>query len=110
MAKKKLTAEEQAIADATAKIEAKYAKLAKERLNLLNMAFWPDKDVLGMEDDAFMNWLLPTMQKNNVDGYNQIMKAKQAKERRAMRAKKRRDEKKQSMGNNLLSDNDLLPH
>lgn len=105
MATKKLTAEEKELKEAREKIEAKYAKLAKERLHLLNVTFWPKQDVLGMTDDDFINWLLPTMQQKNPSAYNSVMKARDAKKRRAEKAKERRNEKKQS-----ISDNELLPH
>ena len=107
MAQKKMTAEEKAIADATAKIEAKYARLAKQRLNAINSAVWPDTDVLGMTDDEFDAWLLPIMQEKNPEAYNAFMKEKNRKAKRAEKARERRRAKKRELGNGL-NDDDLL--
>lgn len=50
---KKLTREEQELADAKAKIERKYARIAKRRLNKINQKLFPDVDLLGMSKSEF---------------------------------------------------------
>lgn len=50
---KKLTREEQEIADAKAKIERKYARIAKRRLNEINQKLFPNDDLLGMSKSEF---------------------------------------------------------
>lgn len=50
---KKLTKEEQELADAKAKIERKYARIAKRRLNKINQKLFPDVDLLGMSKSEF---------------------------------------------------------
>lgn len=50
---KKLTKEEQELADAKAKIERKYARIAKRRLNEINQKLFPDADLLGMSKSEF---------------------------------------------------------
>lgn len=50
---KKLTKEEQELADAKAKIERKYARISKRRLNEINQKLFPDADLLGMSKSEF---------------------------------------------------------
>ena len=50
---KKLTREEQELADAKAKIERKYARIAKRRLNAINQKLFPADDLLGMSKSEF---------------------------------------------------------
>ena len=50
---KKLTKEEQELADAKAKIERKYARIAKRRLNEINQKLFPADDLLGMSKIEF---------------------------------------------------------
>lgn len=50
---KKLTKEEQELADAKAKIERKYSRIAKRRLNEINQKLFPDADLLGMSKHEF---------------------------------------------------------
>ena len=50
---KKLTKEEQELADAKAKIERKYARIAKRRLNEINQKLFPTDDLLGMSKSEF---------------------------------------------------------
>lgn len=50
---KKLTKEEQELADAKAKIERKYSRIAKRRLNEINQKLFPDADLLGMSKSEF---------------------------------------------------------
>lgn len=50
---KKLTKEEQELADAKAKIERKYARIAKRRLNEINQKLFPNADLLGMSKHEF---------------------------------------------------------
>lgn len=50
---KKLTREERELADAKAKIERKYARIAKRRLNAINQKLFPDYDLLGMNKGDF---------------------------------------------------------
>ena len=50
---KKLTKEEQELADAKAKIERKYARIAKRRLNEINQKLFPADDLLGMSKSEF---------------------------------------------------------
>lgn len=50
---KKLTREEQELADAKAKIERKYARIAKRRLNEINQKLFPADDLLGMSKSEF---------------------------------------------------------
>lgn len=96
MAKKKLTAEEKAIKEATAKIEAKYAKLAKERFNVLNQIVAPDVDLLDMSDDDFVRWSLGKLKTANPSAYEEQLKVLQRKRARAEKAKRARDAKRQA--------------
>lgn len=50
---KKLTKEEQELAAAKAKIERKYSRIAKRRLNEINQKLFPDVDLLGMSKHEF---------------------------------------------------------
>lgn len=50
---KKLTREEQELADAKVKIERKYARIAKRRLNAINQKLFPADDLLGMSKSEF---------------------------------------------------------
>lgn len=50
---KKLTKEERELADAKAKIERKYSRIAKRRLNEINQKLFPDDDLLGMSKIEF---------------------------------------------------------
>ena len=50
---KKLTKEEQELADAKAKIERKYSRIAKRRLNQINQKLFPNDDLLGMSKSEF---------------------------------------------------------
>lgn len=52
-----MTKEERELADAKEKIERKYSRIAKRRLNQINQKLFPDDDLLGMSKSEFEHLL-----------------------------------------------------
>ena len=48
-----MTKEERELADAKAKIERKYSRIAKRRLNQINQKLFPNDDLLGMSKSEY---------------------------------------------------------